>query len=215
MNDKTEDFLGELRLGKQLSTIGHIAARGLVVVLGLMFLVPGRVLDLVGPVAPVATLLASVLLGLTLLSILELLGGSSERGGTYTLIHETLGRLGGFFAGWSIMVGYVALTAACLRATTNQLTLLFTELRPVASYLALGILFSLLLIQLFRLLPGRDLIWPAILILLVVLVIVLLGVLMRVDMRLERASPTVASSDLMQAVGLMVVSYAAIEAILT
>ena len=215
MNDVTKDFLGELRLGKQLSTTGQVAARGLVVVLGLMFLVPDRVLDLVGPVATVATLLASVLLGLTLLSILELLGGSSERGGTYTLIHETLGRLGGFFAGWSILAGYVALTAACLRAMISHLTLLFIELRLIAPYLALGILFSLLLIQLFRLLPGRDLIWPAILILLVVLVIVLLGVLMRVDMRLERASTTVASSDLMRAVGLMVVSYAAIEAILT
>ena len=215
MNDKTEDFLGELRLGKQLSTTGHIAAKGLVVVLGLMFLVPGRMLGLVGPAATVATLLASVLLGLTLLSILELLGGSSERGGSYTLIHETLGRLGGFFAGWSIMAGYVALTAACLRATTSHLALLFTELKPVVPYLALGILFALLLIQLFRLLPGRDLIWPATLILIVVLVLVLLGVLIRVDMRLERAAPTIASSDLMRAVGLMVVSYAAIEAILS
>ncbi len=132
MNDVTDDFLGELRLGKQLSTAGQVAARGLVVVLGLMFLVPDRVVDLVGPVATVATLLASVLLGLTLLSILELLGGSSERGGTYTLIHETVGRLGGFFAGWSILAGYIALTAACLRATISHLTLLFTELRSAA-----------------------------------------------------------------------------------
>jgi len=214
MNDETEDFLGELRLGKRLIKTGQVAARGLVVVLGLMFLIPGRALDLIGPVAAVATLLASALLGMTLLSILELLGGSSERGGTYTLIHETLGGLGGFFAGWSILAGYVALTAAFLRATTSHLALLFTELEPAAPYLALGLLISLLLIQLFRLLPGRDLTWPAILILLVVLVIVLLDVLLRADLQLARASSTFVLSDFMHAVALMAVSYAAIEAIL-
>ena len=86
MDPEAEDFLGELRLGKKLATIGQVSARGLIVVLGLSFLVSSRTLELVGPVAAVATLLTVFVSGLTLLNLLELLGGSSERGGTYNLM---------------------------------------------------------------------------------------------------------------------------------
>lgn len=95
MNPESEDFLGELRLGKRLITVGHVAARGLVVILALLFMVPGRVLDLTGFITAAAALVTFIVLGMTVLNLMEMLDGSRDQGGSSSLIHETLGGMGG------------------------------------------------------------------------------------------------------------------------
>jgi uncharacterized hydrophobic protein (TIGR00271 family) len=215
MEGETEDFLGELRLGKRLTTIGHVAVRGLVVVLGLSFLISNRTLGLVGPVAAGASLLTFIVLGLTLLNILELLGGSSERGGTYTLIHETLERLGGFFGGWSLLAGNIALAAALMQSAGDHLVLLFPGLTRIFPYLALGLFAALVIIQLFRLLPRRELLWSVSLVLIVALVVLYLGGLLSVDPFFKIAPSTATASDFMRAASLMAISYVAMEAVLS
>jgi uncharacterized hydrophobic protein (TIGR00271 family) len=214
MKHEIDDFLGELRLGKQLTTTRQVAARGLIVILGLVLLVLGRTLDLIGPAAAVSTLLAVIVLGLTLLNIYELLGGSSDRGGTYTLIHETLGGLGGFFVGWSILAGSGALTAAFTRAAADRIAQLFMVKASAVPYLALGLFVALVLIQLFRLLPRRELLWPATLILFLALCIVFMGVLRRVGIISGRGPSTIAMGGFLRAAAWVAVIYAAIEAIL-
>jgi len=215
MERETEDFLGELRLGKRLTTIGQVSARGLVVVLGLSFLVSSRTLELIGPVAAVASLLTFIVLGLTLLNILELLGGSSERGGTYNLIHETLERLGGFFAGWSLLAGNIVLAAALMRSAGDHLVLLFPGLAQITPYLSLGLFTALVIVQLFRLLPRRELLWPVFLILIITLVVLVLDNLRSVDLQFRAAPSTTTTSDFMRAASLMAISYVVIEAVLS
>lgn len=215
MDPEAEDFLGELRLGKRLTTIGQVSTRGLVVVLGLSLLVTSRTLILIGPVAAVATLLAFIVLGLTLLNMLELLGGSSERGGTYNLVHETLERLGGFFTGWSLLAGNIVLAAALMGSAGDHLVTLFPGLGQISPYLTLGLLAAIVIIQLFRLLPRRELLWPLFLILIVTLVILYLDGLRSVDLGFRAAPSTITTGDFMRAASLMAISYVAIEAVLS
>jgi uncharacterized hydrophobic protein (TIGR00271 family) len=215
MEIETEDFLGELRLGKRLTTIGQVSARGLVVVLGLSFLVSSRTLVLVGPVAAAASLLTFIVLGLTLLNILELLGGSSERGGTYNLIHETLARRGGFFAGWSLLAGNIVLAAALMQSAGDHLVLFFPRLAQITPYLSLGLFTAIVIIQLFRLLPRRELLWSVFLILIIALVVLYLDSLRSVDLQFRAAPSTITTSDFMRAASLIAISYVAIEAVLS
>ncbi len=215
MDPEPDDFLGELRLGKRLTTIGQVSARGLVVVLGLSFLISSRTLELVGPVATAASLLTFVVLGLTLLNILELLGGSSDRGGTYTLIHETLERLGGFFAGWSLLAGNIVLAAALMQSAGDHLALLFPGLERIVPYLSLSLFAAIVIIQLFRLLPRRELLWPVFLILIIALVVLYLDGLLSVDLQFRAAPSSITTSDFMRAASLMAISYVAVEAVLS
>jgi amino acid transporter len=182
MDLEVEDFLGELRLGKRLTTIGQVSTRGLVVFLGLSLLVTSRTLILIGPLAAIASLLAFLVLGLTLLNLLELLGGSGERGGTYNLIHETLERLGGFFAGWFLLAGNIVLAAALMGSAGDHLVTLFPGSERITPYLSLGLLAAIVIIQLFRLLPRRELLWPVFLILIVALVVLYLDSLQAVGL---------------------------------
>jgi amino acid transporter len=162
-------FLGELRLGRRLTTTARVAARGLAVVLGLLFLVPGRIFEQVGVISTGASLLAMVIVGLTLLSVFELLGGSSEQAGTYTLIHETLGGPIGFLAGWLLLAGSVALSVALLKISTNSFLMFFPQLKQSVSIITLGVFAALVLIQLFHLLPRRELLRPVVIVLLLMI----------------------------------------------
>ncbi|MCK4741085.1 MAG: hypothetical protein KAS80_02255, partial [Anaerolineales bacterium] len=91
MKDETESFLGELRLSRHLQSIAQVSALGLAIALGLSFIIPAHVIIEGGIRSTTPALLAILILGLTLLNILELLGGSGERGGIHALIHESLG----------------------------------------------------------------------------------------------------------------------------
>ena len=134
MGEQSDRFLGELRIGRELTTSRQVAAVGLAVVAGLLVLLSGQAMQLIGSWAALAGVLAAVVLGLTLLNVLELLGGSGERGGTYMLIQETLGGWGAYLAGWSVLAGCLALSGALARTAGDHLLLLFPSLPlpPVA-----------------------------------------------------------------------------------
>ena len=95
-----QPFLGELRLSRRLSSLRQVGATGLVIILGLTFLLPGYFHLEAGITSSAAIILATLVLGLTLLNIIELLAGSSERGGSYVLVHESWGGTAGFATGW-------------------------------------------------------------------------------------------------------------------
>lgn len=214
MNPESEDFLGELRLGKRLITVGHVAARGLVVILALLFMVPGRVLGLTGFITAAAALVTFIVLGMTVLNLMEMLDGSRDQGGSSSLIHETLGGMGGFFAGWSLLAGNIALTAVFIKAAASRLVLAVGELKEVAIYLAPGLFIAMVLIQVFRLLPRREVLLPIIRILYLTLGIVILGIMLPGDLQLDLSSSTFIPGNFMQAAGLVSISFAGIEAVL-
>jgi uncharacterized hydrophobic protein (TIGR00271 family) len=215
MTIEDNGFLGELRLGRRLTTTARVAVRGLAVILGLLFLVPSRIFEQVGVISAGASLLAVGIVGLTLLSVFELLGGSSERAGTYTLIHETLGGPTGFLAGWLLLAGSIALTAALLKISTHSFVLLFPQLAQSASMISLGTFGALVLVQLFHLLPRRELLRPVVSVLLLMMVIILLSNVIAIRSRPDDTQLPLVSGEFMRAVALSVVLYAGLEAILT
>jgi amino acid transporter len=214
MSAHTDEFLGELRLGRRLTTVGQVAAGGLAIAAGLLFLLSGPAMTLIGPQAALAGVLAGIVLGLTLLSVRELLGGSGERGGTYILIQETLGGWGAFIAGWSILSGCIALSAALAQATAGHFVLLFPSIQVPSTAIALAIFAILVLVQLFQVLPRRTLLWPVVVILLIALAVIVLTVLPRVSPRVYRTTPASDLRDLMRSTAWLAASYAALEAIL-
>jgi amino acid transporter len=171
-------------------------------------------MTLIGPQAALAGVLAGIVLGLTLLSVRELLGGSGERGGTYILIQETLGGWGAFIAGWSILSGCIALSAALAQATAGHFVLLFPSIQVPSTAIALAIFAILVLVQLFQVLPRRTLLWPVVVILLIALAVIVLTVLPRVSPRVYRTTPASDLRDLMRSTAWLAASYAALEAIL-
>lgn len=214
MSDSGEEFLGELRLGRQLTTVSQVAARGAVIVLGLLFGLTDQALALLGKVAPLAGLLAALVLGLTLLSVIELFAGSRERGGTYVLVQETLGGLPAFLVGWSILAACVALTGALVREAAALLLSLFsTDLISVTT-LAIALLVSLLLVQLFQVLP-RWLEMKTVAVLLSgIVVLMLLATLPRFNLAAFRSRPAGEFAVLDHGVAWLSVSYVAFEAML-
>jgi len=214
MSAHTDEFLGELRLGRRLTTVGQVAAGGLAIAAGLLFLLSGPAMTLIGPQAALAGVLAGIVLGLTLLSVRELLGGSGERGGTYILIQETLGGWGAFIAGWSILSGCIALSAALAQATAGHFLLLFPSIQVPSTAIALAIFAVLVLVQLFQVLPRRTLLWPVVVILLIALAVIVLTVLPHVSPRVYWTTPAPDLRDLMRSVAWLAASYAALEAIL-
>ncbi len=149
-NDK---FLGELRLGRQITSTGQVIAMGTAVIAGLIYiLITGPTAD-IGPTrAMVAVLLAALVFALTLASALELLGGSGERAGTYSLVAGTLGGVWAFLAGWSILATSLAIAGALLRTAADQIALLLNapDSRPLIAIVLMGLL---LLVQILQLLP--------------------------------------------------------------
>jgi len=214
MTTSSNEFLGELRLGRRLATRGQVAAGGLAILAGLLFLLAGPALALVGLWAALAGVLAGIVLGLTLLSVVELLGGSGERGGTYVLIHETIGGLGAFLAGWSILAGSAGLGVMLVRAAASHLLLLFPTFRLQATDIALGLLGLLILAELLQITPRRVLLWPAMVLLLTALAFVVLSALPRLDLGLYRSGPAVGLGQLMRSAAWLVAGYAAFESLL-
>ncbi|HEY70393.1 MAG TPA: DUF389 domain-containing protein [Anaerolineae bacterium] len=212
---REDEFQGELRFGQQLMRTVHVAAGGLSLFMALLFLVAGPSLQLLGGVSSAAALLAGLVIGLTLLNGLELLGGSGERGGTYILVQETVKGFGGFITGWAIIAAMLTLSAAFARSAASHILLIFPTL-PIGEGLLALILGSLLvLIQLFRLLPRREWLWPTLVGLFVILTIVLVSSLLSIDPEDITAAPPISSSNLLQTSAWIVIGYAAIETTLS
>ncbi|MFP3854694.1 MAG: universal stress protein [Anaerolineales bacterium] len=62
----------------------------------------------------IIAILAAIGLSLTLLEIFELIGGSSERGGTFDLVAETMGGIASILTGWSLLAAETLLVAALI-----------------------------------------------------------------------------------------------------
>jgi uncharacterized hydrophobic protein (TIGR00271 family) len=214
MSAPQDDFLGELRLGHQLTSASQAAAGGLAIILGFIFLLSGQVLVLLGPRAPLAGILTGLVLGLTLLNVVELLGGSSERGGTYILVHETLGGWLAFLTGWGILAGSVALTAAMAQqAGVLLLGFVFAGELP-ANLVALGFILFLILIQLFQLLPRRFQFGSFLLAALAALALVIINAIPQMNMGVFRSPPSVGLGTFNQALAWLSVGYIAFESLL-
>ncbi len=126
--------------------------------LGLALLLSGETIRQAGGSAPWMAITVTVVLGLTVLSVIELLGGSGEYGGSYILVHEAMGGLPAFAAGWSMLAAGLALTAALVKLAAelgSRLLESFGLPETLTPPAALGILTALILLQLFQLLPRR------------------------------------------------------------
>ncbi|MGA9531857.1 MAG: universal stress protein, partial [Anaerolineales bacterium] len=92
----------------------------------------------------VSALIAALAIGVTGLSVLELLGGSSERAGSYGLVHETVGGIASFLCGWSLTAGAALLAASLIQAAANTIAVGVGV--PLWSLpIAFGLLFLLLI----------------------------------------------------------------------
>jgi uncharacterized hydrophobic protein (TIGR00271 family) len=212
MTETPEDFLGELRLSRQLRTTWQVAVVGLAIALGITLIVPARIVNLSGWLSTTPALLAVLIMGLTLLNILELLGGSNERGGTSTLVHEALGGSAGFLSGWTLVGGLVALTAAMLTSLGESLTALNPALRTWPAWFAAGSYLLLVLINIFHLLPGRESLTPFVTLLLFILIVLVLSTIPGLTAPPPSVPP---SKHLLRAVAWSFTLFAGVEAVLS
>jgi hypothetical protein len=97
-----QPFLGDLRLSRRLISLRQVAATGLVIILGLTFLLPGYFQHEVGQPSSAAIILAALVLGLT--------------GGSYVLVHESWGGTAGFATGWALLALGFTLAATFFQA---------------------------------------------------------------------------------------------------
>jgi uncharacterized hydrophobic protein (TIGR00271 family) len=209
-----EEFLGQLRVGRSLTTMGHVLAVGLALLVGLLFLEVGQTMPLAGPWSALAGVLAGLVLGLTLLSVLELMGGSGERGGTYVLIQETWGGLGAFLAGRGVLAAAAAMSAALTQSAADHLLSLCPSLGIPAAYVALALFLVLILAQLAQVVPSSRLLRSLVLLLSAAFAATLLSAVPRVDLRLYRLAPPVGLVGLVQATAALAGGYIVFEAIL-
>jgi uncharacterized hydrophobic protein (TIGR00271 family) len=210
-----EEFLGRLRLGRQLTTTGRVAAGGLIIAMGLLFALGGPGLQLAGSGAGGAALLAAFLIGLTLLNLMEMLGGSGDRGSTQVLIYETLEAPGGFLAGWSLVMGTILLTVLFCRAAAAHLLSLFPGTENYAGYVACGVLGLIVLIQLFQFRPRGEWLWPVALVLLALIVIALLAVLPSFSSADFSTLPHASGADFFHVAAWLCLCYMGLEVVLT
>ncbi len=215
MSEDTEIFLGELRLSRQLQTLGQVASVGIAVALGLSLVLPGHVLAQTGVRSALPTLTAMLILLLTVLNITELLGGSGERGGTHALVHESLGGLSGFLTGWSTIAGYILITAILAQVAGGALTEIIAPIYAIPANVISVTLYTLvLLVNLFHLLPRRERLSTFVLLATALMIILLVSA---VFTSTERDPGTLLrpSDELMRAALWPLTLYAAMEAILS
>ena len=214
MKNNTEDFLGELRLGRKLSSASQTATGGLVIWIGLLFLLSDPTTTLAGVRAPLAGFLMALVLALTLVNVIELLGGSGEHGGTYVLVHETFGGVIGLLTGWAILAGSITLFAAMLQETAAQILSLAGRDTSYTIPLALMLLAALTIFQLFqwipRFIPYRYVIYA----LLAIVLIVLLVAIPSVQTSKYQNAPVFNLGAINHSTALLVVSYIVFEALL-
>ena len=215
MPNSDEEFLGELRLGHQLVTPSQIAASGAIAIAGLILLLSNRAWILLGIYAPLAAIYISVVLGLTLATVVELLAGSSERGGTYHLVHELLGGWVSFLIGWSIIAGSISLMVAFLLEATRQITSFFNQSNQDPMIIAAALLALLLAIHLFQFFPRRFRLLSLTIPIIVWLLILLFTGLLQVQKTLFQTSLQLNLHALNVSTALLAGSYLAFEALLS
>ncbi len=188
-------------------------ALGIGAVLGAALLFSGPLEADLGTSGVAAVLVAALTVGLTTSNVVELLGGSSGRGGSYGLVMESAGGLASFLTGWGTATAQAAMVAALLifvgRTVGEALTL---DLSP--ALLALGLLLVLGLIQVFQYGRGRGL--SRVLFVSALALWVSLFALALQGWTGAAARPTagVNTADIWREAGRLIVLYLAVEAIL-
>jgi uncharacterized hydrophobic protein (TIGR00271 family) len=142
--DSTEAFLGQLRLGRRGSTIRPLLWLILAMLIGVGLLLGGPLEGRLGRFGVVGALIAALAIGVTGLSVLELLGGSSQRAGSYGLVHETVGGIASFLCGWSLTAGAALLAASLIRAAATTIAV-WLGVPGVSAPIAFGMLILLLI----------------------------------------------------------------------
>jgi uncharacterized hydrophobic protein (TIGR00271 family) len=213
MVDSPDEFLGELRLGHQFTSAGQIIARGFTIVLGILFLLSDRVLAGLDGRAPLAGILAMIFLGLTVVNVVELLGGSGERGGTYALVQETLGGLGAFLTGWCVLAGSLALAVALVSAVAAQILYIFPVGLP-STLVTVILILALFILQLFQFFPRRIQQFGVLLVLMGLLGLAFLGGLPHINLSRYRVASVVNLGAMSQTLAWLAVSYIAFESML-
>lgn len=205
------EFLGKVRVGRLVTSVPRAVAAGITIVPGLFFLLAGRAVGLIGLNSLSALLIVSILLGLTLLSIFELLGGSSARGGTSSLVYESLGSFSGYLSGFVFMGGFLAFSIAIIQVAAEQLHSIFPQVMLTTQLWGLGILLVLSLIQVFRILPKRGWTLPTVILSFAFLAVLLLAAIPSLDRSLYQNPP---SGELMRTVGWLLITFAPLEALM-
>jgi uncharacterized hydrophobic protein (TIGR00271 family) len=181
LNDTQQDFLGELRIGRQASGRFQILAIPLAVALGLVYLLGAGGVDVLDQMVVVAPLLGVLVVGLTLVNVFELLAGSAERSGSYGLAQETLGGVGGFIGGWSLLAGQVLLTVGLLQVAAAQVSALVPGMPVPVGIIALVLVVVIVLVELFQAIPRRPARATLVAFFLIGLAAAAISVLLRID----------------------------------
>jgi uncharacterized hydrophobic protein (TIGR00271 family) len=208
-----QPFLGELRLSRRLNSLRQVASTGLVITAGLAFLLPGLLHQEVRIGSSTPILFAGLVLGFTALNVIELLGGSSERGGTYVVVHESWGGTAGFATGWALLALGVTLSAALFQTLGMILAYTFPYLQAYATYLPVGAFVLVILVQFLGALGLRNRTYTYLILL--TLGVVLLAALQWLNPVPGPESSTQTGGNLMRATAWSCLVYASLEVLLS
>ena len=209
-----DEIQGEVRVGRLITSVGRASAAGLALIPGIFLILAGNAVELVGVNAIAATLLVTIVLGLTLVNVFELLGGSSARGGTSAFVYESMGGFAGTITGWALLAGNLALSGVLIKVVAGHILQLFPEISIGNGLLGLGIITLLCLMQIFRTLPKQGWTLPAVLFFFIsVAVLLMLGLSTYDSGVLQSVSPS-EMGDIIRVAAWMVLTYAGLEAVM-
>lgn len=209
-----DEIQGEVRVGRLITSVGRASATGLALSPGLFLLLAGLVVGSVGINEITATILVTFVLGLTLLNVFELLGGSTARGGTSAFVYESMGAFGGFLTGWALLAGILALSVALIKVASGHILQLFPDLLLNQMQVGLVAIFILYLVQIFRTLPRQGWTLPTVILFLLLITALLLSGLPTFDSDIVSGGTAVSMGDVLRAAALMTVLFAALEAVM-
>lgn len=221
MNERTNqeplselgEIPGEVRIGRLVTSVGRASAAGLALTPGLFLLLASTVVGLVGVNAITSTVLVVVVLGLTLLNIVELLGGSSARGGSSSFVYESMGGFAGFLTGWTLLAGNLALSVALIKLASVHILQLFPNLLLDDAQVGLVAILILYLVQIFRTLPRQGWTLPAVVLIFLSIAVLLLSGISKYDTSAARGG-TVGMSDILRVAAIISIAYTGMEAVL-
>jgi hypothetical protein len=214
LNETKQDFLGELRIGRQVSGRFQILALGFSVALGLLFLLGADGVDVLRRLAIVGPLLGILVVGLSLVNVFELLAGSAERSGSYGLAQETLGGVAGFMGGWSLLAGQMLLTVGFLQVGAAQIGALLPGVPIPSAAFALALAVIFVLVELFQALPRRPTLATLVALFLLGLAVVAISAVFRLNLRSSLLGMGLGGDGLAHNLAHYALLYAVIEALL-
>jgi len=214
LDETKQDFLGELRIGRQVSGRFQILAIGLTVALGLVYLLGASGVDVLDHMVIVAPLLGILVVILSLVNVFELLAGSAERSGSYGLAQETLAGVAGFIGGWALLAGQVLLTVGFLQVAAAQIRSLAPGIPIPDAVIALALAVVFVVIEVFQALPRRPGQATLVALFLLGMGVAAISVLFRVDFGGVLQGAGQASDGLSHNLAHFALLYAVVEALL-